>query len=230
MKFYDNINKENRQAWLKNVLSSLPAGYRILDAGAGELRNRELCNHLDYVSQDFCQYDGIGDVGGLHQGKWDTTEIDIRSDIINIPQPDASFDVILCSEVLEHIPDPMKAIKEFNRLLRRKGKLILTAPFASLVHFAPYHYYSGFSKYWYEYHLPKIGFTINELVPNGDWFSYFLQELMRLGSTEKKCNNYSWPLAYILSIGGVLYFKMRSNKKDDGLACFGWHCVAEKNN
>jgi hypothetical protein len=39
---YKYINEENRQAWLKKTLASLPAGLRILDAGAGELRNRPL--------------------------------------------------------------------------------------------------------------------------------------------------------------------------------------------
>lgn len=47
-------------------------------------------------------------------------------------------------------------------------KLILTAPFASLVHMAPYHYCSGFSCYWYEYHLTLCGFEIVELTANGD--------------------------------------------------------------
>lgn len=58
--FYKNINEENRQIWLKKTLSALPQGTRILDAGVGELRNKPLCKHLEYVSQDFCQYDGGG--------------------------------------------------------------------------------------------------------------------------------------------------------------------------
>ena len=58
--FNHNINERTRQTWLKKTLAALPAGTRILDAGAGELQNRQLCEHLDYVSQDFCQYKGIG--------------------------------------------------------------------------------------------------------------------------------------------------------------------------
>src|SRR3990172_6853665 len=143
---YRNINEENRQAWLKKTLSDLPQGARILDAGAGELRNRPLCSHLSYVSQDFCQYEGVGDGNRLQTGKWDTSRIDLVCDINAIPEPDAVFDVLLCSEVLEHVPDPTKALDEFTRLLKPGGKLILTAPFTSLVHFAPYHYCSGFSR------------------------------------------------------------------------------------
>ena len=228
--FYININEENRQAWLKKTLSNLPQGVRILDAGAGELRNRPLCGHLSYVSQDFCQYDGGGGgvAEGLQTGKWDTSRIDLVCDIIAIPEPDASFDVILCTEVLEHVPDPTKVLDEFVRLLKRDGKLILTVPFASLVHFAPYHYCSGFSRYWYEHHLPQRGFSIEELTPNGDWFVYCQQELTRLGSTARRYGDWSWPLAYMLGILGSLYFKVRGGKKADDLACFGWHCVAVK--
>src|SRR4030065_1081692 len=154
--FYRNVNDEARQHWLKKVLSSLPQGARILDAGAGEWRNQPLCSHLNYVAQDFCQYGGgvsaLND--GLQTGRWDTSRIDLVCDITNIPELDASCDFILCSEVLEHVPDPSKVLDEFARLLKVGGKLILTAPFASLVHFSPYHYCSGFSRYWYEYHLP----------------------------------------------------------------------------
>ena len=225
---YKNINEENRKIWLKKTLFDLPKGARILDAGAGELRNRPLCNHLAYVSQDFCQYDGGGDGKGLQTGNWDTSHIDLVCDISAIPEPDAAFDAILCSEVLEHVPDPTKVLDEFVRLLKPGGKLILTAPFASLVHFAPHHYCSGFSRYWYKHHLTQRGFSIEELTPNGDWFAYCQQELMRLGSTARRYGDWSWPLAYMLGILGALYFKVRGGKQADDLACFGWHCVALK--
>lgn len=225
---YKNINEGNRQAWLKKTLASLPAGTRILDAGAGELRNRPLCSHLAYVSQDFGQYQGAGDGKGLQTGKWDTSGIDLVCDITAIPEPNAAFDAILCSEVLEHVPEPTKALDEFARLLRPGGKLILTAPFASLVHFAPYHYCSGFSRYWYEHHLTQRGFQIDELTPNGDWFAYCQQELMRLGSMARRYGDWGWPFAYVLGMLGALYFKVRGGQRADDLACFGWQCVALK--
>ena len=58
--FIKNINEINRQAWLKQTLLSLPKGACILDAGAGELKNRKHCDHLHYTSQDFNQYTGGG--------------------------------------------------------------------------------------------------------------------------------------------------------------------------
>jgi len=227
-RFLANVNENNRQVWLGAVLGKIPKGHRILDAGAGELRNKPLCTHLDYVSQDFDEYTGIGDGKGLQKNKWDTSRVDIVCDITSIPEPDVSFDAILCSEVLEHLPEPTKAIDEFARLLKPGGYLILTAPFASLVHFAPYHYCTGFSRYWYEYHLPLRGFKIPELSPNGDWFAYCRQEFMRLGSTARRYGDWSWPLAYGLGVFGLFYFRLHGGRTAEDLACFGWHCIAEK--
>ncbi len=226
-----NINERNRQAWLKKTLRSLPAGYRILDAGAGELQNRKHCMHLEYVSQDFCEYKGQrgAPAEGLHSKSWDTSRIDLVSDITDIPAPDGSFDAILCSEVLEHVPEPTCVLDEFARLLKPGGTLILTAPFASLVQMAPYHYCTGFSRYWYECHLPPRGFKILELSPNGDWFSYCKQELMRLGSMARRYRDNLWPLGYILGAFAALYFALRGGKPADDVACFGYHVMAVKN-
>ncbi len=157
---------------------------------------------------------------------WDTRQIDLISDITSIPEPDASFDAILCTEVLDHVPDPTEALDEFVRLLKPGGKLILTAPFASLVHFAPYHYCSGFSRYWYEHHLVKRGFIIEELTPNGDWFPFCPQDLMSLRSFARRYDDWSWPLAYVLGNLAALYFKIRGGRPAYDLACFSWQCVA----
>lgn len=225
---YKSTNEENRRAWLGKTLRSLPKGARLLDAGAGELLNKPLCEQMIYVSQDFCQYEGTGDGKGLQTGRWDTSLIDLVCDITAIPEPDAAFDVILCSEVLEHVPDPLAVLNEFARLLRPEGKLILTVPFASLVHFAPYYFNSGFSRYWYEHHLESRGFTIEELTPNGDWFAFCHQELRRLGSMARSHGDRCWPLAYLLGFLGSLYYKIRGAATASDLGCFGWHCVATK--
>ncbi|EKD84378.1 MAG: Methyltransferase type 11 [uncultured bacterium] len=228
--FFRDFNAERRDKWLATQLSQIPSGMRILDAGAGELRNKKNCLHLNYVSQDFCQYEGTGNGKGLHTGTWDTSKIDFVCDITSIPEPDNSFDVILCSEVFEHVPDPLSALREFARLLTPGGKLILTAPFSSHVHFAPYHFCTGFSRYWYEHHLPAAGFNIIELSPNGDWFDFFHQEIARLGIISKKYHEKLWPIAYLLSLIGLIYFKIRGEKppKSHDVCCLGWHCLAAK--
>lgn len=228
--FIKPINEINRQLWLKERLTLLPKGARLLDVGAGELKNRQYCEHLEYVSQDFCQYKGSDGAPneGLQNTTWNTSRIDLVSDITDIPAENSSFDAILCSEVLEHVPEPTHALDEFERLLKPGGVVILTAPFSSNVHMAPFHFCTGFSKYWFEYHLEKRGFRIEELTANGDWYSLLLQEITRLGGLERINGNILFPFAYAYALLGIFYFKVRGKKSAEDLACFGWHCQAVK--
>lgn len=50
------------------------------------------------------------------------------ADIQAIPFTDASFDVVISCETIEHVPDPFKAVQELSRVLKPGGKLILTTP------------------------------------------------------------------------------------------------------
>lgn len=224
-------NERTRERWLEEVLGGLPKGSRILDAGAGELRHRELCAHLDYVSQDFAAYEGRGDARGLQTGRFDASRVDIVSDITDIPEPDASFDAVMCIEVLEHVPDPLAALRELARLLRPKGKLILTAPFASLTHFAPYHFASGFNLYFYRKHLGDLGLEIERLEPNGNFFEFLGQELRRVESVAERYAGLGVEPGERKSLEDVLRMLGRFSAKDRGsneLLCFGYHVLAEK--
>jgi ubiquinone/menaquinone biosynthesis C-methylase UbiE len=222
-------NEANRQAWLKRVLAEMPAGARILDAGAGEQKFKALCAHLDYVAQDFGEYDGRGDSTGLQTGSWDQTKLDIVSDITAIPRPDASFDAVMCIEVLEHLPEPLAALREFSRLLQAGGQLLVTAPFCSLTHFAPYHFYTGFSRYFYATHLPALGFEIVEMQENGNFFEYLAQELRRLPEIVGRYANDVPSLVDDAALRQVLEMLERVSAKDTRsaeLLHFGYHVRA----
>ncbi len=53
----------------------------------------------------------------------------VRADILDrIPVPDAHADYIICQEGVEHFSDQIRAYKEFNRILKPGGKLIITTP------------------------------------------------------------------------------------------------------
>lgn len=224
-------NEKHRVAWLEKTLQKIPAGSRVLDAGAGEQKHRCFCSHLDYIAQDFAQYDGTGNACGLQTGVWDQSKLDITSDITAIPESDNSFDCIMCIEVMEHLPEPLAAVKEFYRLLRPEGKLIITAPFCSLTHFAPYHYYSGFNRYFYETNLPAYGFEIDELVENGNYFEYIAQEIRRIQSVALRYAQAS--PTFLQSIALKLVLKMLARFSDQDrqsseLLHFGCQIVATK--
>lgn len=231
MKLAGTNSDQARVDWVANALKSIPNGYRILDAGAGELRFKPYCAHLDYVSQDFCQYEGKGDGNALQTGAWNTTRIDIVSNIVLIPVSDESFDVVLCSEVLEHIPDPVAAIKEFSRILKPGGTLLITAPFCSLTHFAPYHFVSGLNRYWYEEHLPAMGIKINQITPNGNWFEFIGQELSRARLVSRTYSSafLGWlMLAASIPLRMMLYMLSKKDRGSSELLCYGYMVHAQK--
>src|SRR5918999_2507441 len=55
----------------------------------------------------------------------------VKADITDLPFPEDSFDVILCSHVLEHVVEDRKAMRELYRVLRRGGSAILLGPMDS---------------------------------------------------------------------------------------------------
>lgn len=184
----DFRNSEIRNDWVKGKLLSMPKGKILLDAGAGESKYKKYCSHLKYIAQDFGEY-VPGEIDtGIQSSKWDYSDINIKCDITDIPLESGSIDAILCTEVFEHLENPILAIKEFSRLMVGGGQLLLTAPFCCLTHMAPYFYYNGFSEFWYKKHLEEYGFEIVEQRNYGNFFKYIQQELFRLNEV---CERYA---------------------------------------
>jgi ubiquinone/menaquinone biosynthesis C-methylase UbiE len=224
-------NQSTRDEWLKETLQKIPAGSRILDAGAGELKYKSLCSHLVYVSQDFAQYTGQGDGKGLQTGEWDQTKLDIVSDITSIPEPGGSFDAVMCVEVLEHVPHPVDALRELARLLKAGGYLIVTAPFCSATHMAPYFYQTGYSRYFYEYWLDKFDFEILDLQHNGNYFEYLAQEIRRIPQVSQDYAQTEIDKNGHLVIRQMLSMLSKLSEKGDASSeflCFGMHIFAKK--
>lgn len=161
------FNQYNRDRWVSAQSSYIPSGATVLDVGAGTGRYRQYFAHCDYRAHDFgLEPSTIGNY----------TVLDYQSDITTIPVPDASFDVVLCTEVLEHVPEPAKAIHEFARIVRPGGRVLLTAPLRSRLHQEPYHFYGGFTPHWYRKFLPEAGFEVESIEANQGFFSHFGQE------------------------------------------------------
>lgn len=68
-------------------------------------------SHLDYVTTDL-----------------ESPLADVKADICNLPFENASFDIILCNHVLEHIPDDTKAMQELYRILKPGGFGVFQIP------------------------------------------------------------------------------------------------------
>jgi ubiquinone/menaquinone biosynthesis C-methylase UbiE len=52
----------------------------------------------------------------------------VQGDALHLPFADGSFDRVICSEVLEHIPDDLSAMRELSRVLRPGGTMAVTVP------------------------------------------------------------------------------------------------------
>ncbi len=220
-----------RDEWVKKQLISIPQGKIVLDAGAGQMRYSKYCKHLKYIAQDFGKYVPGNTISGLHPEKWDTNSVNIKCDIINMPFDDESIDVILCTEVFEHLKNPILALKEFSRIIKLGGDLILTAPFCSITHMAPYYYCNGFSPYWFQDNLKDWGFDIVELSPYGSYYMWMLQELNRIKWVAQKYSDYKLCWEEEKSIMDSMQIIKKLSDRDtcsNELLCHGYLVKARK--
>lgn len=87
---------------------------------------------------------------------------DVHGCADNIPLGDESVDTVLNTQVLEHVPDPSAALREFHRVLRTGGCLILSAPQYYEMHEVPHDYYR-FTEFGLRHLLAQAGFDVVEL-------------------------------------------------------------------
>lgn len=135
-----------RHAWVRAHLAGMRGS--LLDVGCGPQPYREDCRHLDYKAQDFASYTGQG-AEGLHDSEWKYGALDFTGDAWRIATPDASFDNVLCTEVLEHVPYPRETLLEIVRILKPGGTALITAPINCIPHQSPYFFSHGLSKEFY---------------------------------------------------------------------------------
>lgn len=143
----------------QKVRPLLTPGERVLDAGAGPQRYKAFLSDVVYESTDFEDV-FAKETKGRH---------DFVCSLDAIPKEDETYDAILNTEVLEHVPDPQKVIDEFYRVLKPGGKLFLTTPQMFPVHGAPYNFFF-FSRYGLRSMFEKSGFTVRSITPNGGIF------------------------------------------------------------
>lgn len=108
---------------------------KVLDVGCGEKPYQELFSSTYYV--------GVEIASARPERK---QEADLLYDGARLPFGDSTFDSVVCSEVLEHIFDPERFLRELGRVLRPGGTVLLTVPFLWPEHEQPQDFgrYSSF--------------------------------------------------------------------------------------
>jgi len=213
--------------FIKKAAKQTKKGSKVLDVGAGEGNWREFFKHCEYLTQD----KGIGEL------LWDYSKIDYKCDITKISCKDENFDVILLTEVLEHLPEPYLALKELNRILKKKGKLYLTAPQGWEEHETPHDYYR-YTHYGLKYLLKKSGFKIIKIEKRGGYFKYlafrmwhiiFMPFLNRKNLFEKILG---WlvkiPLMIILSLISLIFYFLDNIFDKEKKLTLGYQVIAQK--
>lgn len=98
---------------------------------------------------------------------------DVQADGAHIPFATDQFDVVICSELFEHVPHPPAIIREVNRVLKPGGILLITVPFLYRTHGDPYDYGRYTEQYWRE-QLTTAGFASVDIDHHGLFFSVLL--------------------------------------------------------
>ncbi len=114
----------------------LRPGDHVLDVGSGFGRHVYECARrgahvvaLDYAADEVVQTrDTLAAMVETGEITADKLVGVLRGDATSLPFPDASFDVVITSEVLEHIQDDVRAITEMVRVLRPGGRFAATVP------------------------------------------------------------------------------------------------------
>jgi len=100
----------------------------------------------------------------------DKARQDVTGDATHLPFAGASFDTVIATELLEHLPDPRQCLAEVARVLRPGGHLILSVPFLEPLHEEPRDFYR-FTPYSIRNLLELHGFSTQEIWVRGRWWS-----------------------------------------------------------
>lgn len=220
-------SRYERDDFVISEIKKIPPNNVLLDAGCGSQRYRQYCTHLSYKAQDFGQYTTdlkkvVGSDDEVGEEGYKYGALDYVGNIWDIKESDNTFDAILCTEVFEHIPYPNETIKEFSRLLKKNGKLILTAPGNCLRHMDPYYFYSGFSDRWYEKFLKDNNLKLESIVAVGDYHRWLATEIYQTAHSQSILAKLALAPAFF-----YFYNKKKTPESVDAL-CMGYHVVAIK--
>ena len=158
---YDLYFGSNKNLLLKNLFS--PIKYTV--RGTKIIKNKKFLDIGSGSGQFVYDMKQLGMVVyGVEPGNFDKKSTRdnklniLKSDLIDARYPSNFFDIITINHVLEHVENPKKIIKEINRILKKKGSLILGVPnFRSLA-------YKIFKKNWYQLDAPRHLFNFSDKI------------------------------------------------------------------
>lgn len=157
---------------LKEVLPEYCSGL-VVDLGCGYGKYRET------IEQYSDKYLGIDNQSSPMQFNDNhQLNLDYVADVCNTPLPDNYADTVICTEVLEHVPDPFKLMAEIFRILKPGGRVILSSGWLSPYHPEPKDYWR-FSHQGYEELCLKSGLKVTQVYQQGGFYSMICYLFLR---------------------------------------------------
>jgi SAM-dependent methyltransferase len=135
------LSRKGLYEFLSKEYAAIPQGADVLSIGAG--------GEIDQLLQEFAKRIGFRVVS------FDIDESrgpDIIGDICSYNFDRTQFDVVVMSEVLEHLHSPHLGLKNIHGILKKGGTLILSTPFILPMHDRPHDYFR-FTRYGLEFLL-----------------------------------------------------------------------------
>ena len=143
-------------------------GKKLLDAGSGTgWFSKRACDRGARVTSLDVGENLLAQVAK----KCDSTRV--VGSVLELPFPDAHFDYVVCSEVIEHTTDPKRAVAELGRVLRLGGVAAITVPnqtwhwaidLANLWKLRPYEGYENWVSWWkLRRHVEAAGLRVDSI-------------------------------------------------------------------
>lgn len=135
--------------YIKEFGNEVGPDLKVLDVGCGLRPYEYFFSH--------CKYTGI-DVEQSGR-KTEDKKPDKYYDGSSIPFESSSFDIVICTQVIEHCLDSKRLLSEIHRILRPTGKIFLTVPFMWGEHEIPYDF-RRYSSYGIKGEIEDAGFKV----------------------------------------------------------------------